>query len=61
MSEAEKTPKIGRTDDPQQPSAPPCVVTFKQLADGKNELLIEHKGQKYLLRATKNGKLLLNK
>lgn len=37
------------------------VLRFSELSCGKSELLIEHHGQTYLLRVTKNGKLLLNK
>ncbi|MEQ9406680.1 MAG: hemin uptake protein HemP [Fuerstiella sp.] len=50
-------PKNPKTD--LRPAETP--VRFTQLADGKNELTIEHEGQLYRLRATKNGKLLLNK
>lgn len=45
----------------KQSNAEPCAFRFSELADGKSELLIEHQGQTYLLRVTKNGKLLLNK
>ena len=36
-------------------------INFSTLANGQRELTIEHEGQFYRLRVTKNGKLLLNK
>ena len=39
----------------------PREVVFDDLADGQSELIIEHHGQKYRLRATRNGRLILNK
>ncbi len=36
-------------------------VSFSQLAKGKREVLLEHEGQLYRLRLTRNGKLILNK
>ena len=36
-------------------------INFSTLANGQRELTIEHEGQFYKLRVTKNGKLLLNK
>jgi len=35
--------------------------SFDQLSRGSNEVLIEHRGQLYRLRRTRNGKLILNK
>lgn len=37
------------------------VVQFSDIACGTAEVVIEHEGQKYRLRATRNGRLLLNK
>jgi hemin uptake protein HemP len=37
------------------------VVSFSEIAGGTTEVIIEHEGQKYRLRATRNGRLLLNK
>lgn len=34
---------------------------FSQLAQGSHEVLVEHEGQIYRLRLTRNGKLILNK
>jgi hemin uptake protein HemP len=36
-------------------------VSFESLAQGRSEVLIEFRGQLYRLRATRNGKLILNK
>ena len=37
------------------------IVRFSEIADGTTEVIIEHEGQRYRLRATRNGRLLLNK
>ncbi|MCG6154563.1 hemin uptake protein HemP [Rubinisphaera margarita] len=44
-------------------SAPPTsiVIPFAQLSQGSREVIIEHEGQVYRLRLTRNGKLILNK
>lgn len=46
-----------------QPTSPfqQRVVTFDDISGGTSEVVIEHAGQRYLLRATRNGRLLLNK
>ncbi|WP_339743266.1 hemin uptake protein HemP [uncultured Rubinisphaera sp.] len=36
-------------------------ISFSQIAKGKREVLLEHEGQLYRLRLTRNGKLILNK
>lgn len=36
-------------------------VLFSEIAGGTAEVIIEHEGQRYRLRATRNGRLLLNK
>lgn len=36
-------------------------VAFSEIAGDANEVLIEHDGQTYRLRLTRNGKLILNK
>jgi hemin uptake protein HemP len=41
--------------------APRPRVTSRELLDGGNELVIDHDGQEYRLRLTRNGKLILNK
>jgi hemin uptake protein HemP len=37
------------------------VVAFESMASGQREVVIEYRGQQYRLRATRNGKLILNK
>ena len=37
------------------------TVLFNEIAGGTAEVIIEHEGQRYRLRATRNGRLLLNK
>ena len=37
------------------------LVAFESMARGRNEVMIEYQGQVYRLRATRNGKLILNK
>jgi hemin uptake protein HemP len=51
---------IDRTSQNDEYS-PEASVSFSVLAQGRSEITIEHDGQQYRLRATKNGKLLLNK
>jgi hemin uptake protein HemP len=34
-------------------------LSSKELLDNKDQLLIEHEGQEYVLRITRNGKLIL--
>jgi hemin uptake protein HemP len=48
------------TPETHSPQALPRV-SFESLARGKSEVLIEFRGQLYRLRATRNGKLILNK
>lgn len=38
-----------------------AAVPFSRLAEGARELLIEHNGQIYRLRVTRNDKLILSK
>ena len=37
------------------------TITFDSIAAGQKEVVIEYRGQQYRLRATRNGKLILNK
>lgn len=37
------------------------AIQFEDLARGENEVVIEYENQKYRLRVTRNGKLILNK
>jgi hemin uptake protein HemP len=43
---------------------PPCApdtIAGAQLFNGRQEILIDHNGETYRLRITKNGKLILTK
>jgi len=42
-------------------SAVPQNVTTHELMQGKKELVITHNDQRYMLRITRNGKLILTK
>ena len=61
MNESDAVPSRSLPGGSQQSDVSPELVQFEALAQGKSELLIEYKGQTYLLKVTKNGKLLLNK
>jgi hemin uptake protein HemP len=37
------------------------TITIEELMQGKSELTIIHSGQRYMLRITRNGKLILTK
>lgn len=45
--------------DPGDRATP--VLDFEQICQGMPEVLIEFRGQRYRLRVTQNGKLILNK
>lgn len=61
MNEPDDSSDHHALNDSKHSNVPSRVLKFGELAKGKNELLIEHQGQTYSLRSTKNGKLLLNK
>jgi hemin uptake protein HemP len=44
-----------------QPPCPPDNIQGEQLFNGRQEILIDHNGDTYRLRITKNGKLILTK
>jgi len=44
-----------------QRSGPPGILRADLLFQGCQEILIEHQGETYRLRITKNGKLILTK
>lgn len=62
MTERETRPGSQPPSQPQQSvvSGRVCVA-FQELAGGRREVLIEFNGQIYTLRATRNGRLILNK
>lgn len=46
----------------QQPQAAEKIITSVSLFGGdRNEIVIEHRGEQYRLRHTRNGKLILTK
>ena len=48
-------PKAGETKDS------PKVVSAQELFAGEREICIEHEGERYVLRITRRGKLILQK
>jgi hemin uptake protein HemP len=40
---------------------PPKVVSAQELFAGEREICIEHEGERYVLRITRRGKLILQK
>lgn len=50
-------------DNPETAALPirDVYVSFEELANGQNEIGIDYNGQRYRLRVTKNGRLILNK
>jgi len=54
-----------KQDPPQtgdtRPAPEPQALSFDALSKGATEITIEHKGQRYRLRTTRNGGLILNK
>ncbi len=51
---------IGTSDDGRGCSPPPALNS-DQLLGGQRAVTIEHEGAHYVLRATRNGKLILTK
>lgn len=56
----------GQPDDREPPKAPEHTpasrrISSRELLRGAHELVIDHRGQEYRLRLTKNDKLILNK
>ncbi|MBM3993768.1 MAG: hemin uptake protein HemP [Planctomycetes bacterium] len=45
----------------QESSEPPRVLSAKALFAGRREVCIEHDGERYVLRITRRGKLILQK
>ncbi len=42
-------------------SLPKTIYSSEKIFQGKKEMLIEHRGELYQLRITRNGKLILTK
>ena len=46
---------------PGKPAEESPVIDSRALFGGSREIIIEHRGERYVLRVTRQGKLLLNK
>ena len=48
---------------PEQPgdTQPPKVIPAEEIFEGQREVLIDHDGERYRLRITRRGKLILQK
>lgn len=55
------TPMPACRTDGDPTAAPRAPLTSKELLGGRRELRITHEGSEYILRATRNGKLILTK
>lgn len=42
-------------------ASPPARLTVHSLMQNRNAIILEHRGQDYCLRITRNGKLILTK
>ena len=64
--ENQKMPRKSGTDshtsaEVESRMLPPGAITTALLFQGSQEILINHNGESYRLRITKNGKLILTK
>ena len=63
-SSASSAPTPGeRPNDPSagESNGLPKVVSARELFAGEREICIEHEGERYVLRITRRGKLILQK
>jgi hemin uptake protein HemP len=51
----------GKSVPPRAPDATPKIVSTQALFEGQREICIEHEGERYVLRITRRGKLILQK
>lgn len=51
----------GRTASPEAQSAPGRAIDARTLFGQSNVVVIEYRGERYQLRQTRNGKLILTK
>lgn len=56
-----RTPQFGAPARPRPSAMPPVLRSEDLFRGGNNELLIEHRGECYRLRLTRQDKLILNK
>jgi hemin uptake protein HemP len=54
-------PPLSHPVSPGQPPSLPSNIQGEQLFKGRQEILIDHNGDTYRLRITRNGKLILTK
>ncbi|MFK8017960.1 MAG: hemin uptake protein HemP [Gammaproteobacteria bacterium] len=51
----------GTPPPPPRPAPTPSTIDASALLGNANEVIIEYRGQRYRLRATRQGKLILTK
>lgn len=56
VKQSQNPPQQARPD-----AAPTQTLTSAELMQGKREIVIVHQGERYRLRQTRNGKLILTK
>lgn len=62
MSDPDRMPPPQPADPGSVPAPEGTVsISSRQLLQGAREVLIEHEGETYRLRLTRNGKLILHK
>lgn len=62
MSDPDRTPPPQPPQPQDSPASEGAVsISSRQLLQGAREVLIEHEGETYRLRLTRNGKLILHK
>jgi hemin uptake protein HemP len=61
MNSNEPTVPDGKSVMPRASDTTPKVVTTEALFEGQREICIEHEGERYVLRITRRGKLILQK
>jgi hemin uptake protein HemP len=59
--ESVPNPPASCLDVQGQPPGRPDTIAGEQLFSGRQEILIDHNGDTYRLRITRNGKLILTK
>jgi hemin uptake protein HemP len=47
--------------DPKEEAPAPRIIAAERLFEGQREIYIEHDGERYRLRITRRGKLILQK
>lgn len=60
-SGAEMDADLPPKDEPDRPESPAKVIPATELFGERREVVIEHDGERYRLRITRRGKLILQK